>query len=381
MPLRCYARDALVQHCLEVAHENADEAERILDHVVRSGSDFLVPYACAGPRNNTLPLWRFITTRFNARRWVQSHIQSRNTPSGLRDASYLTLLSRAYLITQNLSIPDDRWSSLEFVDAFHQECSRLVKISPRRNNFTLVRENAYSGPIIRAIEEQYPSASERYQRLYDAFIRTIHCGLPPDAVVEHFLGVGVSDVYANARESLELLPHMDIDIDIAMRVGLERQMRHADLWSRRETQRAVDLLQLYLDGRLRGLSNMSIGEEYERYRNRETQLANQRDIAQIEMAHALQCWRIRVSDRMQWRDVLSVEQWRAYEQCERAMKALPGGVYSRIPRRHFNQSSVQHMPDNLDALCRQLFVTHPVNDDEKRVTSDAPSSSVESLPS
>lgn len=361
MPSRNYARDALVQHCLEAAHNDIDRATDILRTVVQEQRDFLVPFACV-PKNNpamTMYINDYISQRFNAKTWMEAHC----TKNTVVHHSYVTLLARAYLLTPGLVLPEDQWEDDGFIQAFRKEAQAIIglRVPPRRHNLNNVRNHAIAGPIVCEIESVFPAEAQRYMVLYDEMLGTLHQGIPPYTVVEHLLGAEDERVYKELIESIEMLGLADFDVDSAMQQGRKRQLKDAGTWRARDVMRIIDILNIYKDGHEQGLPTLVIGEEFERFRNRETLRRNHENAGHIKAAEELGAWRIRRVEIQMWRQHLPREVWAAYQRCEMAMRdSLPPGVYSQIPRRKFNMHSLKHMQTtNIFVLCTKLFVTPP----------------------
>jgi len=342
-----------VQHCLEIS---PDAAERTLDAVVRRQLDFLVPHACQ-PKVGRLrmTLAKYIDSRFCARTWLRSH---------QRGSSYQVLLARALLLTPALVVPDE-FLDAPFLAAFETEARRLAALpwAVRVHNFRAVREHAVTGPILRTVEEEYPREMQRYLSLYESLLQTLEHGLPPLVVVRRLLGASNSEAY---RELLETCDNYDLDVDRARARGEQRQARGQALWSQRDARRVLSLLSLYCEGHQRGLDTVSIGEEYERFRQGETERYNEEHRAQLQWANDLGGWRIRRNEAERWRAALSADEWRVYRECEAVMReTLPSGVFSKVPRRHFNAASVAHMrATNLSVLRERLIYSSPAVPDE-----------------
>lgn len=355
MPLKNYSRDALVQHCFEVANDNADEAARVLNRVVREQRDFLVRYACVPiGRQSSMQLQRYIIARFSAERWVASHLKNRHPGE-----TYTRLLCRAYLLTPGMQLPESVAETLA-IDVFCEEATRLIalKIPPRIHNFVIVRDDPVLGPRLKEIEDVYSPEIMRYSAYYGSLLSTLAHGLPPPDVVLRLVGPEAHAVYLQSLEALENTPGVDCDVDRALERGRERQQRRAALWSARDAQRSVDLLSLYQIGKSSGVSDIIIGDEYRQYREQHRPTRNSTlESASVNLSGL---WRIRRSQSLQWRGELTDDLWRAYQKCEAVLQTeLPRGVYSQIPRRHFNATSVQHMiSTNLPALCDRLFINH-----------------------
>ena len=355
MPVRNYCRDALVQHCIEAVGGDTEKAIRVLDRVVNEQRDFLVVPACIPTQKTELSMWlgKYIKSRFSAEKWVRAHVGLVN--------NYDTLLARAYLLTPGLVVPDSEWSRPEFVAAFDAETRRILtaKASPRTHNLNEVRAHQVAGPVLRFYEERFPAELNRYLYFYDMLVNSLNVGLPPYDIVSRFFGQREMLEYQCLIEYVESMDDHEINVPDAMGRGSARQKRGNGLWSTRDVQRCIDLLRLYCENHRHGLSRVDIGELFEAYRKREGQTKRDEQVVQQEEAKSLSVWRIRRSQSMQWRRAMGEEKWALYQRCETALKyALPSGVYSQIPRRHFNDQSLGHMMNtNLHTLCDTLSIS------------------------
>lgn len=353
MPQRNHCRDALVQHCLWHAHDNVEQATALLDDIVRRQVDFMVPWACV-PKNGvkTMTVRKYIDSRFSAQTWMDTHVKRYGIPSTV---TYAQLVAEAYLHTPGLELPDDTWTSASFVDTFRAVASDLLslRVPPSKHNLERARQHRVAGPIVVELEAQYPAEVARLLQLYDALLESLHTqGIPPANVIERLMGRETADSCLVAIETLETSPN-DLDVDAALEAGRRRQQqsdKHA--WDRVSCARAVALLELYCAGVTRGSSHISIGEEYDRYRKAQTTQYREHHQDRIERAQQVGVWRIRRAEIDKWRQTLSDNEWKAYQQCELLMcNVLSVGVYSAIPRRYWNKKSLAHMrASNLPTL-------------------------------
>jgi hypothetical protein len=358
MPLVNYARDALVRHCLEVAKGDVELAVLTLDGVVRENKDFLVRYAIIPPGEQELSLSTSnFLSRFKPRVWVDTCLK-RSVPG----ATYSQALARAYLLVPGLKIPETFWGSARFVADFETE-SKLVlqqRRPPRFNNFHLVRTDPNSGGILRGLEERIPREVRKYDDLYRELVDSINVGMPPLSTVKRLLGPGSWAEFRHTLAAVDALPEsQQIDLDTAFDVGKKRR---APGWNVETCERALSRLGLYVTGKQNGAIDLVIGESYERYMNQQTRERNQRDSALIEQANVMGVWRIRRGDTDKWKGSLSEDEWSAYIRCDRVLRSsFPSGVLSRIPRRHFNPGSLEHMKTkNLPSLCQKMHVHPPL---------------------
>lgn len=356
MPARNYCRDALVKHCIEAANNDPDAAVDVLDKVVRQCSDFLVPFACVPPAHQELTMWfdKYVKSRFSARKWVYAFTR------GVE--SYHVLLARAYLLTPGLVLPDVYWSLEDFTEAFRVETRQILnqKQPPRIHNFNVVRDHPASGPILQHFEEQYPAEYVRYSYFYNALLSTLSYGLPPVGVVSRLCDPETAMVYRAALERAHDI--VEFDVDRALQFGEQRQVRSEDTWNARDSSRCVSLLRLLCDGHASGLKDVEIGENFEAFRKKETKRKNLERSNQITEAKNLGVWRVRRSQSLQWKNALAPSEWETYQQCNAAMKySLSSGVFSQIPRRHYNDCSLEHMrTTNLPRL-RARFLLSPAS--------------------
>lgn len=357
MPPRNYCRDALVQHCLTFSADNVAAAVKLLNNIVRNQIDFLAPWACI-PKSGIkkMNICKYIDTRFNAQTWVDTHVKAYKIPSTV---DYIDFLAEAYLRTRGLEIPWYVWENDKFVEAFRNAASAMLslRVPPRQHNLEHVRQHTTAGPIVTELEAQYPSEVTRLLQLHDYLLESLHShGIPPTNVIYRLLGQDAVDICLHALENIETKP-CDLDVDMALQSGIQRQKQNEHVWDRVSCKRAVTLLQIYTNGILQGKSSICIGEDYDQYRKEQTLQHHNQYQERIETAKQLGVWRIRRSEISLWRSSLLDEQWKIYQQCELLMSnTLPVGVYSEIPRRYFNKSSLKHMQTVNLALLQSKFL-------------------------
>lgn len=352
---RNLCRSALIQKVLESdgPHTDATKEEAIatLDRVVREKEDVLVPFACG-----TNMLVKYITRCFDARKWVESHLRQR------KQASYRALLARAYLSTPGLRLPEDMWADEAFTGIFFETCRRF-RTAGSSNNLSIVREHPIAGSILHECEQQYPVEMEKYLKLYDALVATLEVGFPPREVTARLGGEQSLKTFDRCIETLETLDGVesDVDVNLAVARGNARQKRREGKWQACDVNRIVSLLDLYVSSLSRGIPISEIGERYEDWRMASSEAAYRTYVQRRITARNIGCWRIRKNQSSLWREALGDADWGEYVHYDAQLKRLlPRGVYSQMPRRHCNPSSVSNMKTTNLAAMRHvvsLFAT------------------------
>jgi hypothetical protein len=301
---------------------------------VKEQIDFLVPFACT-PTNGKKKMFvaKYITSRFHADAWIKEYTE---TPH--RWNTYEECLALAFLLTPNLILPETIWDTDTFIDAFDTVVRETLTLHlpPKRHNLPAARKHPKAGPIIARYEDSFGPDACRFFRLYEAMVESIHnYGIPPPEVVQRL------DNSIDCRrliEKAQAINSDDLDVDRAVQSGKKRK------WDTMACRRACAVLSLYIDGIEHNLCRMSIGETYDRYRQKQTMDTNTANACRIEQAKSLNVWRIRRTEIEQWRQNLSKDEWSLYMKCERYLRtSLSEGVYSQIPRRRFNNASLDHM--------------------------------------
>lgn len=358
MPPRNYAREALIQHCIDVSCDD-EHAKALLHRVVTENRDFLVPFACSSQR--APPTDEPPTSHSHHRQPPQTAtwFHSYTTDTTRKHLSYHQLLARAFLYTKHLTLPEQVWLRPGFEETFRAEARRVIqsRVPILYHNLDVVRADPVAGQIVTSIEESYPGDAMRFLYLYNRLIDTIHNGIPPKHVVERLMGTDCATEYQAMLDDVEQL--RDVSVDYALEQGHHRQTRGHAHWQQRDIAKSLSRLRLLCDHH--HMSRFEVGELYEQLCQRETDAFNTHRRSKLDKARALGAWRIRPKDHDLWRQALSDCEWEAYQQCDKALRTtMERGVYSLIPRRHFCASSVRTMQaTNLPRLCERLNVPLP----------------------